>query len=366
MIVAAAGGSCGAAITGAIVPNSVSPVQAPGETRTYTFDYCTSVSGDSGKADVLFLIDTTGDMGGPVDGLESEIGNILSTIRRDLAGVDIEYGMADYKDWRDGGCYRDYGVCLRQTFTNDVSATESTMSYIYCVGGFDDEEAQLKALASAAENWTTTSGNLGFNGRADAQKVIVWFGCTEGHYFGEEDADGPAGYYPSLEETVQALNRRGIPTFGLNAKAEGEGIDQDYGGANQATYLTEGTGGKLYNDVDRAEEVYDSAVDAIMTGIRIHSNISLALEWGDEVLIEPVVRTRLGAWTPQDGDICGSFTFDITSPDVAGVTDFELVLLGNGAELDRVSLHLTTIPEPGAILLLGLGSLSVLRKRQAV
>jgi len=42
-----------------------------------------------------------------------------------------------------------------------------------------------------------------------------------------------------------------------------------------------------------------------------------------------------------------------------------MVLLGNGAELDRITMDITAIPEPTTILLLGLGGFALLRKRRS-
>ena len=38
-----------------------------------------------------------------------------------------------------------------------------------------------------------------------------------------------------------------------------------------------------------------------------------------------------------------------------------MVLLGNGAELDRTDVHIETVPEPTVLLLLGFGGLALLR-----
>lgn len=357
------------AITGSVVPNSISPVLSPGQVQAYTFDYFANIAGGSGKADVLFLTDTTGSMGGYISGIKVAFGDILSTIAAGLPGIDIRYGVADYKDYRDGGNYTTNGVNMRQSFTSDTVAVQAAMDSMFAVGGFDLPESQLKAMVNLANNWMTPTGLLGFNGRADAQKLVIWAGDVEGHYLGEiaepgEVIDGPPGYYPSLAETLDALNARGIRTFGLNLKSAQNGIDVAAGGANQATYLTDGTGANLQNDLVLSQEGITMAVaDAVMQGIEVLSNITLAIE-SEGLVADLAAQTAIGSWTPGDGEVSGNFTFEIIGSDEPGIVDFDIVLLGNGAELARANVHLTTIPEPTTILLLGLGGLGLVRRRR--
>lgn len=353
-----------AEITGSIIPNSISPVLSPGESQAYTVNYSSAITAGQGSADVLFLTDSTGSMGAYISGIRSAFGEILSRIDTALPGVDVQYGVADYKDYRDFGNYTNYGVNLRQAFTSNTADVQAAMDGMYAVGGYDLPESQLKAMVNVANNWLTPSGDLGFGGRPDAQKIVIWAGDIEGHYFGE-GGDGPPDYYPSLANALAALNARGILTFGLNLADAGEGIDADYGGSPQATYLTEGTGGNLLNGLSVSDAAIEAAiVDAVMTGIEVLTNITLVLDSERNFLVDPITQTRIGSWTPDDGEASGSFTFEITGADEPGSVEFDMLLLGNGAEIDRVTINLTTVPEPITVLFLGLGGLALLRKRK--
>ena len=112
-------------------------------------------------------------------------------------------------------------------------------------GGGDTPESQLKAMVTITDNWLTTAGDLGFNGRAEAQKIIIWSGDAHGH-----DADDPpAGYYPTLDATIGALTAQGIMVFALNSSGEHSGLDEIYHGRYQASEITAATGGMLFNNV---------------------------------------------------------------------------------------------------------------------
>jgi len=351
-----------AALSGSLVPDTISEMQALGETRTYTLDYCVEISGGLTSADVLFLTDSTASMTTYISGIKSAFNGILSTIEAELPGLDIKYGVADYKNYEDGGNYAEHGLNLRLPFTDDMAAAQSAINSMEPEGGDDFPESQLKALVNLAGNWLTPSGDLGFAGRTDAQKILIWAGDSEGHHSGE-GGDVPADYYPSLIEALAALNSQGILAFALNTQGAGTGIDLNHGGANQATYIANGTGGQLFNEVGSGGfGIQETIVNAITVGVEVLSNITLTAQNDSALVVQPLNQTVTGAWTSNDSPVCGSFNFDVTAPDLIGVDYFDMVLLGNGAELDRASVQVTTVPEPTSLLLFGLGALAMLKR----
>jgi hypothetical protein len=345
-------GNVGAQITGTLTPESINNVQAPGTTQTYTLNYEIVVpTTATGKADVMFLTDATGSMWGYIDGMKTAFGSILSRISTGLPGLDINYGVADYQDYLDGGTYQTTGVNLRQGFTSDPTLAQNAINSLSAGGGADWPEEQLKSMKTLGDEWLSAE----YNGRPDAQKLLVWGGDSPGHYFGEVGADGPPEWYPSLGDTVTALNSQGIKVFGLNVYGNDLGID-DLSYGEQEDAITAATGGTSFYDVGSGSStIEDIIVGAITGGVTTLTNITLSLTADDgDFAVTPWTDTRTGSWT--DTTVTGSFSFDATAPLGLGIADFDYLLLGNGAELDRSHVHLTTaIPAPGAIVLGGLG-----------
>jgi hypothetical protein len=213
-------------------------------------------------------------------------------------------------------------------------------------------------MESIAGNWLTAAGDLGFDGRADAQKILIWGGDYPGHVEGDSASGSPpADYYPTLADTIAGLNAQGIKVFGLNVYGAGTGID---GRGGQATSVTSSTGGLLFNSVGTGgSTVEDAIVASIVPGVETLTNITLSLQTDDgDFVVSPWSQTRIGSWTSSVSPVTGSFSFDAAAPGGIGSADFDMVLLGNGAELDRTDVDLATVPVPGAVLL-GMLGLSV-------
>jgi hypothetical protein len=350
-------GTASADITGTLSPDTITETHDYNEAWTYTLDYCIEITGEAtGKADVLFLTDTTGSMFGYIDDINDALSGILAAIDACLPALDIEYGVSDYRNYTDGGNYSAYGANLIQPFTSDTNTVQTAINSMSAGGGADYPESQLKAMVTISDNWLTDSDpNVGFGGRGDAQKILIWAGDVPGHIAGDEpNSSGPppAGYYPTLDATINALNAQGILVFALNTQDCNWGINQLYGGISiaheplrrQADEITSATGGTLFCSVGTGgSSIEDAIVAAITGGVETLSNITLNLDGDDgDFVVDPCTQTIIGSWDACDSPVCGSFDFDATAPGYDGVADFNMVLLGNGAELDRTDVHLNT------------------------
>lgn len=80
----------------------------------------------SGKTDIVFLIDSTGSMGGPIDNVKNNITDFVNSISS--AGVNIQLGLVDYNDGIDSKVY---------PFTTDLEEFKNLLNTISVSGGGD-------------------------------------------------------------------------------------------------------------------------------------------------------------------------------------------------------------------------------------
>ena len=225
--------------------------------------------------DVLFLVDTTGSMGG-LNTFKTVLIDILTAIdANSLCPETLMYAVADHRNYTDGGNYSAYGVNLVQPFTSNAQVARSAINGLTADGGGDEPESQLKAMVSIANNWLTSSGDLGFNGRPGAQRILIWAGDAPGHIATDEtDSSGspPSGYYPSLDDTIDALTSQWITVYALNSANCNAGLNTPYDGINnqvpperqQASEITAATGGKLYCNVGSSSpDIEIDIIDAL-------------------------------------------------------------------------------------------------------
>lgn len=173
------------------------PFEATPRTRTLTFQPRLQ------KADVLFLVDTTGSMSGTIDGLQTSLSSLVASIRAEIA--DTAFGVARFDDFPIGTygsamCRgeSDLPFTLEQRVTTvdaDVTAGVTALDTPLHCGG-DAAESQIEAFYQAATGegfrsptgavWTApfdamagfdpdrghgTVGGAGF--RSDALPIII-------------------------------------------------------------------------------------------------------------------------------------------------------------------------------------------------
>lgn len=190
-----------------------------------------------GRADVVFLVDTTASM-------DQEIEQIKANLRDRLApGIretipDARLGVATFADFPVGPCGDpgDVPFTLNLPVTEDVARVQAAVSAIETAQGRDTPEAQVEALYQIATgegrgsfvppSFGCPRGGFGYPCfRDDALPVVLLFTDAPFH-------NGPGGSNPyecplpvrpaTYAQAVDALDTRGIRVMGLYS-GSGEG-----------------------------------------------------------------------------------------------------------------------------------------------
>ena len=155
--------------TSTIDPNDffvVLPYNGDPEMRTLRFDTNLQL------ADVYFLIDTTGSMGGPIDNVTSSLSTISTMINARIPNVQM--GVGHYDDFPNEtdifslgyGGPGDVPYANDQDITADISAVQSALSSLSAAGGADTPESSVEALYQTATGegatWTFSGGAPSF------------------------------------------------------------------------------------------------------------------------------------------------------------------------------------------------------------
>lgn len=239
---------------------------APGDFPTQRFleslTFCTPpIAGEDGTpgttgsdaTDILFVTDTTSSMGSYLNSVKTIFSPLAREIGDLFPNVALRWGVADYRDFGDIGYSR--GWKIGQIFTDSHAKAQLAIDGWVAHGGGNLAEAQLRALRDVANTWESE-----LKGRANAGRIIVWAGDAPGHGFGETSLG-----YPTLGETISALQSAGINVVALNREISGMGIDDNYpDGSPQAAGLPEeltkqastivaNTGGVLKNSINTAD-----------------------------------------------------------------------------------------------------------------
>jgi hypothetical protein len=276
---------------------------------------------DLQKADVFFIMDTTGSMGGAITNLQS---TLSTSIIPAVAAIipDVWFGVGRHDDYPYGGygssTWGDVAFQLVQRMTASATDAQIAVDSLDLHGGSDGEESQVPAL------WATATG-LGLDTYLPPQDACasseVGYPCfrtgsvpivvliTDAPYH-----NGPGGYAPysisghvppTYDEAVTALNAIHAKVIAVVAGGWGEAM-------SHATSITTDTGAV---DVGGSPLLYTTGWDGTGLGSEIVDGI--------ETMAHQVPIDVSAAARDDDTDMVDAtyFIASIVPNVVGGITD---------------------------------------------
>jgi Mg-chelatase subunit ChlD len=138
------------------------------------------------KIEVCFVLDTTGSMGGLIEGAKQKIWSIANEMIRAKPTPEIRIGLVAFRDRGDEYVTRDYDL------TNDIDSVYGQLKSFRANGGGDEPESVNEALQDAVRNMSWSQDRK-------VLKMIFLVGDAQPHM---DYADGPK--YPEVcQEAVK-------------------------------------------------------------------------------------------------------------------------------------------------------------------
>jgi VCBS repeat-containing protein len=188
-----------------------------------------------GNLDLVFVIDTTGSMGGTIENVKNEVQSVADK----LAAGTSSYRVA-VVSYRDQPAYtgdpEDYASRVDQPFTGDATAVKAAVAGLQASGGGDTPESAYSGLTAA----------LNLPWRAGVKKEVVLFSDAPAH-----DPEPISG----LTASDVIAHAKAIDPAVINVV--------NSGGADQLSLVTDGTGGKLVDGITTTGA--DAALSDIVT-----------------------------------------------------------------------------------------------------
>lgn len=253
----------------------------PGETFTEVITVTIPPSTQPAQVDVYFLADTTGSMGDEIAAVAAGANQIMTDLATALPGVNLAYGVGNYRDFPPVGSAAAFQHQLSPT-TNTANASAAIGAWA-AGGGGDYPEGQLFALDQLA----IAPGTAPINWRPGSERIIVWFGDAPGH-----DPICPAisglGYTITEGSVTLKLGPSGegiqvlaisVATPGLDDNPTAGGDYTAFCGApggtpGQGTRIANATGGQFVTGVTPAT-IVGIITNLITTAVNTISNVSL-------------------------------------------------------------------------------------------
>lgn len=282
----------------------------PGETLDETITVTIPKNAGTPKADVYFLADTTGSMGGVLAAVQAGANNILTTLSG--LGLDLMFGVGNYKDFPPASP----SPFSHQLAPTNIAATITTAIGAWSAsGGGDIPEGQFLALDRLAQ---PPGGSVGW--RPGAKRIIVWFGDAPGHdpictaLSSLGSAITEASVTARLVTEQMAVLAISTATPGLDANPVPGATDYTgtcgapAGTAGQATRLAAATGGAFVSGINPAN-IVNTIISLVTAAVSSINHVMLA----PSATIAPFIVsiTPAAGYGPLSGDTEHVLKFDV-------------------------------------------------------
>ena len=255
------------ALTAAAVayyPNVSAPIPVEPVTAEHT------IPDGTPKIEVVFVLDTTGSMGGLIDAAKEKIWSIASTMSSAQPAPEIKMGLVAYRDRGDAYVTRVIDL------SDDLDSMYATLMDFQADGGGDGPESVNEALHDAIND-------ISWSQDPDSYQVVFLVGDAPPHMDYQDDVKYPV--------TLAEANRRGIVvnTIRCGNDPNTENAWQLIAAATQGNYFTVGQAGsaiamttpfdaalaKLSAELDDTRLFYGTVEEKVVTAKKVEATDEL-------------------------------------------------------------------------------------------
>ncbi|GAA1973356.1 hypothetical protein [Microbacterium pumilum] len=282
------------------------------------------------KADVYLLADTTGSMGSVLASVAAGASAILNNPA--LAGFDVAWGVGNYRDFPvDGGIHNSFAFAHQVSPTTNLAVADAAISTWVAGEGADGPEGQLFALHQIA-----TDASIGW--RADARRILVWFGDAPGHdpiptalsglAADITEATATADLVAAEIAVVAVSTTTGFATAlddDPNATAFDYAPSVPAGAAGQATRITAATPGGSHTTGVNPADIVTTLATLIAAAVSSIGSVSLVPTGDTAQFVESITPASYG---PLPGDVEHVLVFEVTWVGVRDCREHDQVFTG--------------------------------------
>ena len=333
---------------------NIDVVLQPGQTYSQTLK--AKIAGNPSKGDIMFILDLTGSMGGVLNTAKANSINIMNALRGLIP--DTNFGAISHMDYpgffsscgyaNTYGSFGDYPYRLDANITSNLSQVASGINGMVLGNGADGPESFTRPL------WEL-SNDKSINWRSGSKKIAIFWldniphDCNVYSLLGlsgssgvDPGRDAIANTADDLEflKTLQEMKDNNITLITFFSGGTGTDAYRLWEKASEFT------GGNAFPFTSSNPDVADFIAEIIAGNLSKINNLSIATcdaaysSWLSGTV--PGAFTNIDLSDPFEGDF--DVTINVPLGTLPGVYEFDLCLIGDGAEYAQTKVKVT-VPE---------------------